>query len=459
MKSNFDKAFSIVEILVVVGIVGVLAATVIVGTNQAKMLARDSRRVSDLKRVSAALEEYYEKYHIYPTSTGDTIQNALGVLVSEGFLDFLPDDPLVDQYSYYYESDDEGQIFKLVSAIEGDTKTAEQDGGTASNYYEIFNERGSEQIQLDNTQLALKIADQNEGGQVIMFIEKLGDGSGTVVSSPNGIDCGSTCSVIFDRNSSVTLTATADDGSIFLGWSGNCSGSEASCVLSLDSDKTAKANFSFIRHLLTINKSGDGIVTSNISGINCGSDCSENYLSGTVVSLSATSTSGNNFLGWSGDCSDTGACDLTMDAAKNVTSSFSSSNLSCSIADTCSNVTVLKMFNTTNSHALLPSSTVSSTADYFLCCSGDPTLSNNCLGNFATVLRLSNIDNAHVQKNTYSYYDYKACLSSSLRQLNCIYGTSCDESTYECLASISSSDNAHIGDCDAYSTKVCCRAR
>ena len=58
-----------------------------------------------------------------------------------------------------------------------------------------------------------------------LTVVKAGTGSGTVTSSPAGITCGSTCSALFASGTSVTLTATADSGSTFAGWSGEgCSG-------------------------------------------------------------------------------------------------------------------------------------------------------------------------------------------------------------------------------------------
>jgi hypothetical protein len=62
-------------------------------------------------------------------------------------------------------------------------------------------------------------------------ILKGGDGTGKVASAPTGIDCGATCSFNFFNNTTVTLTATADGGSIFTGWSdGGCTGT-GSCVV------------------------------------------------------------------------------------------------------------------------------------------------------------------------------------------------------------------------------------
>jgi hypothetical protein len=74
---------------------------------------------------------------------------------------------------------------------------------------------------------------------------------------------------------------------------------------------------------LTVSKSGNGMVTSTPSGIQCGSDCSEVYVSGTAVTLTATPGKNFIFLGWSGGgCSGTGTCTVTMDASKSVTATF-----------------------------------------------------------------------------------------------------------------------------------------
>ena len=67
---------------------------------------------------------------------------------------------------------------------------------------------------------------------------------------------------------------------------------------------------------------GEGIVISHLAGINCGSDCTENYLSGTSVILTTTPASDSTFSGWSGACSGTGTCAVTMNTAKSVTATF-----------------------------------------------------------------------------------------------------------------------------------------
>jgi len=78
---------------------------------------------------------------------------------------------------------------------------------------------------------------------------------------------------------------------------------------------------------VTIAGTGHGKVISTPVGINCGSDCSEEFVGGTQVTLTPTvdTSTGDyftDFQEWSGDCSGTGTCVVTMDRAKNVTAIF-----------------------------------------------------------------------------------------------------------------------------------------
>ena len=112
-------------------------------------------------------------------------------------------------------------------------------------------------------------------------------GSGTIVSSPRGIDCGCDCSELFFGDPRiVTLTALPATGATFLGWEGDCSGS-GDCILDTGYHHTdVVARFTEGgQFTLAVNKIGSGTVTSSPAGINCGSDCSEPYEDGTPVTL------------------------------------------------------------------------------------------------------------------------------------------------------------------------------
>lgn len=86
-------------------------------------------------------------------------------------------------------------------------------------------------------------------------------------------------------------------------------------------------------YTLSVTKAGagTGTVTSSPAGISCGADCSEPYSSTTSVTLTATPATSSVFAGWSGACTGTAPCNLTMAAAKNVTATFNSSTATYSL--------------------------------------------------------------------------------------------------------------------------------
>jgi hypothetical protein len=67
---------------------------------------------------------------------------------------------------------------------------------------------------------------------------------------------------------------------------------------------------------------GTGTVTSSVAGIACGADCAEVYDAGSQITLTAAPAIDSTFGGWSGPCGGTGACQVTIDAAKTVTAIF-----------------------------------------------------------------------------------------------------------------------------------------
>src|SRR6266545_5517475 len=77
------------------------------------------------------------------------------------------------------------------------------------------------------------------------------------------------------------------------------------------------------RFTLSVAKSGAGTGTVSDGGaIVCGSTCAATYASGTIVTLTASPSAGSVFQGWSGACTGTGSCTVTMDANKSVTAQF-----------------------------------------------------------------------------------------------------------------------------------------
>jgi hypothetical protein len=148
-----------------------------------------------------------------------------------------------------------------------------------------------------------------------------GSGSGTITSSPVGINCGSDCSEIYSSGTLVSLTAIPASGSTFAGWSG-----DADCldgVVTMTANKSCAATFKLDTATLTVVRSGNGTVTSSPSGINCGTACSTSYAKGTKVTLSANASPDSRFAGWAGGgCQGLGDCTVSIENQTTVSATF-----------------------------------------------------------------------------------------------------------------------------------------
>jgi serine protease len=158
---------------------------------------------------------------------------------------------------------------------------------------------------------------------------KGGTGTGSVMSTPGGIDCGGTCIAQFKQGTTVNLFHSAGSGSMFAGWSGGCSGT-GPCVAS--SDLTVTAIFNILpppTFTVTVNKTGTGTgsVTSTPVGISCDPICNAQFSSGTMVTLTAISDARSIFTGWSGGaCTGAGTCVLNSTATVSATFDLPASN-------------------------------------------------------------------------------------------------------------------------------------
>jgi hypothetical protein len=157
-----------------------------------------------------------------------------------------------------------------------------------------------------------------------LAVTRTGSGKGKVTSIPTGINCGNTCTNSFESGAVITLTATANSGSAFSGWTGCPSASGTSCSIALTSDLTVTASFA-PASILTVSivkvAKGGGTVRSEDLSINCPTLCKNSYPKDTSVTLSALAdeASKSNFTGWrpaSLLCADTGPCTISMNKAK-----------------------------------------------------------------------------------------------------------------------------------------------
>jgi len=129
-------------------------------------------------------------------------------------------------------------------------------------------------------------------------------------------------------------------------------------------------------------------------------------------------------------------------------------------------VPLFRMYDTGNSHA---ETVGNNNYDYTVCCGGlgPGVLGTDCSGIHDVVLRLSAATNAHAEDPLVvpPIYTTEVCLNASYGNVFCTVhdstltpGSDCPSSEYQCLASINDSTNAHVGDCNAYDFKVCCKA-
>ncbi len=164
-------------------------------------------------------------------------------------------------------------------------------------------------------------------------------GKGTIKSSPNGLSCGagnSKCYAGFSDSGSVTLTAKADGGWTFAGWSGACGGTDPTdCDTGSSGDSVVTATFNpksgtsqstlSVTYADDATTTGDdGDVTSPGGEIDCGSlsggtNCAWVVPTGSTLTVFQTPAVGSVFQGWGGQCSGKAvSCTVEMDGDRQV---------------------------------------------------------------------------------------------------------------------------------------------
>jgi uncharacterized repeat protein (TIGR02543 family) len=99
----------------------------------------------------------------------------------------------------------------------------------------------------------------------------------------------------YSYGATVSLTAQANIGWTFSGWSGDLTGESNPATITMDGNKTVTATFTQNQYTLTMNYVGNGFVTKLPN--------QATYTYGTIVNLTAQADDGWTFSGWSGDAS------------------------------------------------------------------------------------------------------------------------------------------------------------
>ncbi len=160
-----------------------------------------------------------------------------------------------------------------------------------------------------------------------LSVSKTGAGSGTITSTPTGIECGSTCSARFPEESTVTLKESPAAHSEFTGWTG-CTHepSATECEVTMAETNSVTAGFAPTHYTLSVSKSGtgSGTVTSTPTGIHCGATCNASFEEESTVKLTETPAAHSEFTGWTGCTHEPSAteCEVKITEAKSVTAGF-----------------------------------------------------------------------------------------------------------------------------------------
>jgi len=152
-------------------------------------------------------------------------------------------------------------------------------------------------------------------------------GGGSVSGTGAKINCGSTCSAFALNGTAVTLTASPASGNVFTGWTGACSGTQATCNITVNGPVEVGAGF-LSQFTLSVGRSNSGTVvgspTGNDRAINCPGNCSAKFTQFTTVTLTAIPPAGKTFVSWGGACSGTApTCSVFMTQSSSVQANFS----------------------------------------------------------------------------------------------------------------------------------------
>ncbi|OGH30878.1 MAG: hypothetical protein A3J69_00595 [Candidatus Levybacteria bacterium RIFCSPHIGHO2_02_FULL_42_12] len=121
---NWSRGFTLVELLVVVGVLGILAAAIFVTMDPLSQMqkGRDAQRKSDLAQIQKALEAYYQDFNNYPShSVSYKIVDSAEIDWGGDFSPYmrkLSKDPSSNRNYIYNTDNSTRQAFYLYASLE-----------------------------------------------------------------------------------------------------------------------------------------------------------------------------------------------------------------------------------------------------------------------------------------------------------------------------------------------------
>ena len=279
-EQSESKGFTIVELIVIISIIGILAAIGIVSYNGWRQSTNVTQLKSDLNGVSAAMENARTFGDSYPESVPSTFTPSRGVTLFGG-------------------STDGGKTY-CVTAVNSQFPTV---------YYHI-----------DSTGI-----DQGaQSGSCSLNLVTTAGSGGNATQSGNGT---------YSLNDTPTITATANSGYIFSSWTGSigCSGT-AIHTITMNASKSCTANFISDAYTLTYTAGTGGSITGTTpQTVNSGA-------SGTAVTASPATY--YEFVNWSDSVATASRTDTNVTANKSVTANFTATAISAPATPTVTPITV-----------------------------------------------------------------------------------------------------------------------
>lgn len=138
-KKQKHTGFSLIELIVVAGIIALIATFVIISVSKARVAVRDAKRTDSVRTMVLALEQYYNKYKSYPTAlaAGTQLSDSDGIV----YMEKVPSNPAprtdgnCPDADFYYESFNGGKDYMLTFCLASSKGTL----NAGVNYYQNSN--------------------------------------------------------------------------------------------------------------------------------------------------------------------------------------------------------------------------------------------------------------------------------------------------------------------------------